>query len=34
MAPLTITKSEIEELVFLLEETFEDFTKQMKSGGV
>jgi adenosylmethionine-8-amino-7-oxononanoate aminotransferase len=32
--PLTITKSEIEELVFLLAETFEDFSKQMKSGGV
>jgi adenosylmethionine-8-amino-7-oxononanoate aminotransferase len=32
--PLTITKSEIEELVSLLVETFEDFSKQMKSGGV
>ncbi|WP_419886851.1 aspartate aminotransferase family protein [Neobacillus niacini] len=32
--PLTITKSEIEVLVQLLEETFEAFLKQMKSGGV
>ncbi|MEH7492405.1 aspartate aminotransferase family protein [Neobacillus niacini] len=32
--PLTITKSEIEELVSLLAEAFEVFSKQMKSGGV
>jgi adenosylmethionine-8-amino-7-oxononanoate aminotransferase len=32
--PLTITKSEIEELVSLLAETFEAFSTQMKSGGV
>ncbi|MFB3166273.1 aspartate aminotransferase family protein [Neobacillus sp. 179-C4.2 HS] len=31
--PLTITKSEIEELVSLLAETFEGFSKQMKAGG-
>ncbi len=31
--PLTITKDEIDELVFLLAETFEAFTKQLKSDG-
>lgn len=32
--PLTITKNEIEELVSLMEATFDAFTQQMKSGGV
>ena len=30
--PLTITKDEIKELVSLLAETFESFSKQMKLG--
>nr|WP_256989123.1 aspartate aminotransferase family protein [Bacillus sp. EB106-08-02-XG196] len=32
--PLTITKNEIEELVSLMQATFDAFTQQMKSGGV
>jgi adenosylmethionine-8-amino-7-oxononanoate aminotransferase len=32
--PLTITKNEIDELVSLMQATFDAFTQQLKSGGV